>query len=90
MSNSLNLDTANEILERARKEVLEENEIKKTSIQLAEFVLNEALKKQNRKEKQENDQISRMLNDERGKAFSLFFSQINVFVVKTRIELLIK
>ena len=29
MSNSLNLDTANEILERARKEVLEENEIKK-------------------------------------------------------------
>ena len=74
MSNSLNLDTANEILERARKEVLEENEIKKTSIQLAEFVLNEALKKQNRKEKQENDQISRMLNDERGKAFSLFLT----------------
>jgi RHH-type proline utilization regulon transcriptional repressor/proline dehydrogenase/delta 1-pyrroline-5-carboxylate dehydrogenase len=74
MSNSLNLDTANEILERARKEILEENEIKKTSIQLAELVLKEALKKQNSKEKQESDQISRMLNDERGKAFSLFLT----------------
>jgi RHH-type transcriptional regulator, proline utilization regulon repressor / proline dehydrogenase / delta 1-pyrroline-5-carboxylate dehydrogenase len=91
---SYSLEDANELLDRVKGRPLTVSERKKKAIELAELMLHEASRTMTSQEKKIQEQLSRLMRDPSGKAFTMamtdqcFRSQTNKRVADQMIHLL--